>query len=77
MDAGAVVPGMGIPAFSRRAAPEINGIAGRVSADISQDQKTAATLYIGISCAAQRWTIGLLRSGQIETTSHSDTEKKY
>lgn len=33
-------------AFSQRTTPEINGIVSRVSADIAQDPKTAATFYI-------------------------------
>lgn len=33
-------------AFNQRTTPEINGIVSRVSADIAQDQKTAATFYI-------------------------------
>jgi len=33
-------------AFSQRTTPEINGIVNRVSADIAQDQKTAATYYV-------------------------------
>lgn len=33
-------------AFSQRTTPEINGIVSRVSADITEDQKTAATYYV-------------------------------
>jgi HlyD family secretion protein len=33
-------------AFNQRATPEINGIITRVSADVTQDQKTAATYYV-------------------------------
>ncbi len=34
------------PAFNQRTTPELNGIVTRISADITQDQKTGAAFYV-------------------------------
>jgi HlyD family secretion protein len=36
-------------AFNQRTTPELDGEVSRVSADISQDQKTSTTYYISVS----------------------------
>jgi hypothetical protein len=34
-----------LPAFNQRTTPELNGQVSRVSADVTQDQKSGATFY--------------------------------
>ena len=41
-------------AFNQRTTPEINGEVSRVSADVTQDQKTGASFYVGPHRACRR-----------------------